>query len=111
MFFSFGTDATWVVSTVVSVVASASTLPTRPGADADLPCEAPLLPLPLPPALPPPLPLPLPWSPPWPPPCPLPPAPASAGDARSANAASAANRVFRFVMVPPRGIATSAQPR
>ncbi|TRC74593.1 hypothetical protein FJV83_26685 [Mesorhizobium sp. WSM4307] len=65
------------------------------------------MPLPLPPALPPPLPL----LPPWPPPCPLPPPPASAGDVRSANAAIAANRVFRFVMVSPRGIATSAQPR
>src|SRR4051794_35453847 len=108
MFLSLGTDETFVsVSTVVSAVVSVSVLPARPGADDDLPCEAPLLPLPFPwvPPLPLPLPPPLPPALPPPLPCPL---PASAGDARSANAATAANSVFRFVMVISSGIAALA---
>ncbi|PBB90659.1 hypothetical protein CK215_20355 [Mesorhizobium sp. WSM3864] len=75
MFFSFGVAAL-VVSSVVSSVSSSvasSTCDLAAFADADLPCEAPLLPLwPLPPPLPLPLPppLPLPLPPPWLPPLP-----------------------------------------
>ncbi|RWM10600.1 MAG: hypothetical protein EOR72_24400 [Mesorhizobium sp.] len=96
MFFPLGVEAVVVVS--VELSSELSSVPLFwPGAEADLPCVAPLLPLP--PALPfplPPLPL-LPWPPPFPPPLPLP--PASAGAAASARMARDARSVFRKVIV------------
>jgi len=93
MLCSFGVAAVVVLS--VELSSDAVSVPLLwPGAEAELPCVAPLLPLP--PALPPPFPLPpLPLPPPWP----LPPAPASAGAAASARTASYARSVFRNVIV------------
>ncbi|RWL98311.1 MAG: hypothetical protein EOR68_15515 [Mesorhizobium sp.] len=83
-------------SVELSSDALSSVLLLWPAAEADLPCVAPLLPLP--PALPPPFPLPPlpPWLPPLPPPWPL---PASAGAAASARMARDARSVFRKVIV------------
>ncbi|RWL40939.1 MAG: hypothetical protein EOR60_30020 [Mesorhizobium sp.] len=97
----FGVAAVGAAAVVVSSVELSSVVLLWPGAEADLPCVAPLLPLP--PALPPPFPLPpLPLPPPWLPPLPLPPPcplSASAGAAARARMARDARSVLRNVIV------------